>query len=76
MFGTKPNIDFIQLFESNPNWPENKTEYIKWVVEANNIAHKLRLGQIENRMYKTGTAKAEKYRDKITRGSIVSIKKP
>ena len=76
MFGTKPNIDFIQLFESNPNWPENKTEYIKWVVEANNIAHKLRLGQIENRMYKTGTAKAEKYRDKITRGSIVSIKNP
>ena len=76
MFGTKPNIDFIQIFESNPNWPGSKTEYIKWVVETNNIAHKLRLGQIENRMYKRGTDKAEKYRDKITRGSIVSIKNP
>ena len=76
MFGCKPNIDFLQIYENKPEWPNNKTEYIKMVVEINNVAHKLRLAQIEGRMYKENSKKVQNYQNKITRGSIVSIRNP
>ena len=76
MFGCKPNVDFIQIYEERPEWPENKTEYIKMVVEINNIAHKLRLAQIEGRIYKESSKKVQNYHKKITKGSIVSIRNP
>ena len=76
MFGCKPNVDFIQIYEERPEWPENKTEYIKMVVEINNIAHKLRLAQIEGRIYKESSKKVQNYHNKITKGSIVSIRNP
>ena len=64
------------MFESNSNTFMDKSEYLTQVLLLNDAFCKIRLSQIEARIYKNNTSKVDSYYNKIVPGSIVSVNNP